>query len=191
MAAQVERWLFTVDEYERMGAAGILGEDDRVELIAGEIAKMSPIGSHHAGCVNQFARVVSRQIDDDAILSVQNPIRLGAYAEPQPDLAILRPRADYYAQSHPTAADVMLLIEVADTSLVYDREVKLPLYTAALIPEVWIAEVWIADVASERIERYAEPVEGSYRVVSRAGRGETLASVVLPSLAVQVDAVFG
>ena len=185
MTVQVERWLFTVDEYERMGEAGILGEDDRVELIAGEIVKMSPIGSHHVFCVNQLTRIVSRQIGDDAILSVQNPIRLGAYAEPQPDLAILRPRDDY-AQSLPTAADVLLLIEVADTSLVYDRDVKLPLYAAALIPEVWIA-----DVARWGIERYAEPVEGRYRLVSRAGRGETLASVVLPSLAVQVDAVFG
>lgn len=184
MAIEIERWRFTVDDYERMGRAGILGEDDRVELIAGEIVKMSPIGGVHVGSVNALNGILVRHVGETAIVSVQNPIRLSNDAEPQPDLVALRRRA--YGGELPTAADVLLLIEVADTTYTYDRNVKLPLYARAGIPEVWTV-----NVANQRLERYSDPDEGEYRLVRHAGRGESLASTVLPDLVFEADAILG
>jgi Uma2 family endonuclease len=181
----ISRRRFTVDEYERMAAAGILTEDDRVELIDGEIAEMTPIGSRHVACVNDLNGLLSRRLGDAALISIQNPIRLSRSSEPQPDLAILRPR-DTYAQTLPTVFDVSMLIEVADTSLAYDRSVKLPIYARAEIPEVWLV-----DLNGERIERHTEPRDGAYRRVDVATRGETLVSAALPTLALSVDAVLG
>lgn len=186
MAIQMPRRRFTVDEYERMAAIGILTEDDRVELIEGEIVQMTPIGSAHAACVRRLDRLLHQQVGDTALISVQNPIRLGDTSEPEPDLALLRPREDDYAQAHPTAAAVLLVIEVADTSRDHDRDVKLPLYAQALIPEVWLV-----DLPGEEIERYTEPRAGSYRRVERAGRGESLASTVLAAMVLGTDAVLG
>lgn len=185
MATQVKRWLFTVDDYARMGEAGILGEDDRVELIAGEIIAMSSIGAPHAGTINRLSNLLPRTLGDTAIIAVQNPIRLSRYSEPQPDLAVLRPRADAYRRVHPIPADVFLLMEVADTSLAYDRSVKLPLYAEASIPEVWI---W--NVIAEEVERYTEPVEGVYCRMERAGWGQRLASLALPALVLDVEMIF-
>lgn len=135
MAVQLLKRLFTVAEYHRMAEAGILGEDDRVELIEGEIVGMTPISSRHAGQVNRLVRLFTQRLGGRAILSVQNPIRLGEHSEPQPDVALLRPRPDFYATAHPGSEDVLLVIEVADlsacdaqagTSAAYDREVKPP-----------------------------------------------------------------
>ena len=116
MSVAVSRRLFTVDQYHEMACAGILSEDDRVELLDGEIVEMSPIGSRHSACVNRLTKVLDRQIGETAILSVQNPIRLGPRSEPQPDLALLRPRPDFYANAHPGPKDVLLIIEVAEPS---------------------------------------------------------------------------
>src|SRR5437763_16962083 len=145
---------------------------------------MTPIGSAHAGRINRLNQFLGRQLGDTAIVSGQNPIRLAERSEPQPDIAVLRPRADYYAEGHPTAADVLLVIELADTSLAYDRDVKVPLYTRAGIPEAWLF-----DVPGESITRYADPVDGTDRLVERARRGQRLASTVLPALVLEVDAV--
>ena len=172
---------FTVDEYHRMAEAGILHEDDRVELIGGEIVEMNPIGGRHAACVREINHLLSRQLGDELRVDVQSPVKLNEQEEPQPDLAVIRTRD--YKGSLPTSADVVLLIEVADTSLAYDREVKLPLFASAEI-----AEVWLVDLNAGIIERHTEPSERGYRLVRRAGRGEILESATLPALTLPVDA---
>ncbi len=175
---------FTVDEYHRMAEAGILREDDRVELIGGEIVEMSPIGGRHAACVREINHLLSRQLGDELRVDVQSPVKLNEQEEPQPDLAVIRTRD--YAGSLPTPEDVLLLAEVADTSLAYDRSVKLPLYARFGIPEVWLV-----DLNGGIIERHTEPSEDGYHLVRRAGRRESLESAVLPALAIPVDAAFG
>ncbi len=181
---EVRRWRFTVHDYHRMGEAGILQEDDRVELIEGELVEMTAIGSRHFACVNGLTRLLVRAVDDEAIVSVQNPVRLNEYNEPQPDLTVIRPRD--YRLSLPGPEDVLLLIEVSDTTLTYDRNVKLPLYARA-----GIGEVWIVNIPGGLIERHTDASEVGYRGLKRARRGETLESVALPSLALAVDDVLG
>ncbi len=136
MAAQVARRMFTTDEFHRMAAAGILSEDDRVELIDGEIVQMSPIGSPHASCVDRLTALFVRRFGRRAIIRVRNPIVLSRHSEPQPDLAVLKLRTDFYAEKHPGPSDVLLVVEVADTSADYDRLTKVALYARAGIPEV-------------------------------------------------------
>lgn len=124
-----------------MAEVGLLAPDARVELIEGEIIDIAPIGSRHAGAVDRLAQMLIRAVGERAIVGVQRPIRLGTQSEPQPDLALLRPHPDFYSEAHPTAADILLLIEVSDTTWRYDREIKLSLYARHGIPEVWIANV--------------------------------------------------
>lgn len=159
------RW--TVADYHKMGEVGLLSEDERVELIEGEIIEMAPIGSGHASSVKHLNRLFSLLVSDKAIVSVQDPIVLADRAEPQPDLAILKWRGDYYKSAHPQAEDVLLLIEVADTTARYDREVKVPLYARHGIPEVWLF-----DLTQPQLEVYRNPVDGQYARVDehRAGR---------------------
>ena len=182
----VTRRRFTVDEYHRMAEIGVLLEDERVELIEGEILRMSAKGSRHNACINRLTALLASPLGDAAILSVQNSIRTDQYSEPEPDVAVLRPREDYYANALPSPADVLLLIEVADTSLAYDRGLKLPLYARAGIPEVWIV-----DLTNEAIERHVNPANGAYRSVNHAARGQTITPSALPSLAIAVGAVLG
>lgn len=145
-----------VDAYYKMAEIGILKRTDRVELIDGEIIDMPPIGSPHAGVVKRLTQQFARAVADGLVLlSVQDPLRLTPYDEPEPDFMRLRPRADSYTESHPTAADVLLLVEVADSSLGYDCSVKLPLYGKFGIPEVWIV-----DITGTVIEVYREPKDG-------------------------------
>jgi Uma2 family endonuclease len=181
---EIARRRFTVHEYHRMAEAGILHEDDRVELIEGDILEMNPIGSRHFTCVNGLTRLLVRGVGDEAIVSVQNPVRLGERLEPQPDLAVIRNRD--YRESLPEPEDVLLLIEVSDSTFSYDRNVKLPLYARAEIPEVWIV-----DLPSEAVERHTEPTGDGYRLARQARRGEMLESIALPALVVPVDAVLG
>ena len=131
MASIVTRKRFTADEYQRMGQVGILLEGDRVELIDGEIVTMTPIGTRHNACVAKGNRALVRAAGDDAIVLPQGSIRLDLYSEPQPDLVLLRPRSDFYASTHAGPDDILLTIEIADSSLRYDRDVKSPLYAAA------------------------------------------------------------
>lgn len=179
---EVTRRRFTADEYHRMAEAGILHEDDRVELIEGEIVEMTPVGARHAACVRELTRLLVKLASSELRVDVQNPLRLSESMEPQPDLMIIRARD--YRESLPTPEDVLLLIEVSDTTLAYDRNTKLPLYARAGIPEVWIV-----DLASETVERYTTPSGDGYRHTERARRGETLASASLPSVAVSVEAI--
>jgi Uma2 family endonuclease len=165
-----------------MGEAGILHEDDRVELIEGQIVEMAAIGTRHFACVNGLTRLLVRGVGDAAIVSVQNPVGLDEYTEPQPDLTVLRVRD--YRESLPTPEDVLLLIEVSDTTLAYDRGVKLPLYARAGIPEVWIV-----DLAGEVIERHIDPAGDGYRRIEQVRQGKTIESATLPYLSFLIDTV--
>ena len=167
-----------------MGEAGILRDDERVELIEGEIVEMNPIGSRHAACVKVLTRLLGRSLGDELLLDVQNPIRLNGGLEPQPDLAVVRARD--YRESLPGAEDVLLVIEVSDTTLGYDRNVKQSLYARA-----GIREAWIVDLPNEAIERHNDPSDDGYRRMERAGRGRSLTSEALPNLTLQTVAVLG
>lgn len=166
--------------------AGILSEDDRVELLEGEVIAMSPIGSRHAACVNRLNALLSAHVGSAAVVSVQNLIVLDDYSEPQPDLALLQPRTDFYADSHPTPDDVLLLIEVADSSLAFDREEKLPIYAQA-----GIREVWIVDLVHQQIVVYAEPMAGKYLIKQQYAHGSTVVSTVLPAMRLAADTILG
>lgn len=181
-----DRRLFDVEEYHRMAEAGILHEDDRVELIEGEIVKMAAIGSRHAACVKRLVKLLVRKVGDSGIVGAQDPVRLPDGTEPEPDVAVLRPREDFYAEAHPTPGDVLLLIEVSDTSLEYDREVKLPLYAAAGIPEAWIV-----DLVNEKVCVVSQPADGFYTNVSSAGRGDSVTLRMLSGLVVSIEGVLG
>ncbi len=177
--------LFSADEYERMIAVGILAEDDRIELINGAICPMSPIGSWHAACVNRIVALLIRVLGQQVIVSPQNPIRLSDDSEPQPDVAVLRPREDFYAGALPRGEDVLLIVEVAEASLFFDRTVKLPLYAEASIPEVWLV-----DLKHEVVERHSRPLHGRYAEVATFQRGETLDSPTL-GLSVAIEDILG
>ena len=173
---------FTVDEYYRMTAAGILTEEDRVELIEGEIVQMSPIGSRHASCVARLDRLCNRLVGELALVFCQNPVRLNEHSEPEPDLMLLKPRADEYAGAHPGPADVLLIIEVADTSAGYDRTEKAPLYARFGIPEMWLV-----DLSRDLVEVLRNPSARGYRTVRVCRRGERIGSITLRQLDLAVD----
>lgn len=182
----VARRPFTVAEYHRMGEAGILSESDRVELIEGELVAMSPVGSRHVGTVHILNQLLVVAVGNRGLVSVQSPIRLDDRSEPEPDVAVLRPRADYYRTALPGPPDVLLVIEVSDSTLAYDRAVKAPLYAAH-----GLSELWIVDLVGQKIEVYRRPEEGRYTDVSRVGAGSTLEPVLLPGVLVLVAAVLG
>jgi Uma2 family endonuclease len=187
MAIELSRRHFTVDDYYRMAEAGILREDDRVELIEGEIIEMLPIGSLHASVVDRLSAFFLTQVPrDQAQVRSQNPVRLNDRSEPLPDVCLLQPKADYYASGHPGPEDVLLLIEVSDSTIAYDRGVKLPLYARSGIPEVWIV-----DLSAEAIEIYREPSDGAYRSASVARRGEQVSPAALPEVKLAVDSILG
>lgn len=159
MAVQIEKRLFTVEDYYKMAETGILKPTDRVELINGEIVKMSPISSQHAGHVLRINIFLNKILADLAFINIQNPIRINNYLEPEPDIAILRPATHFYIEQHPQPQDVYLIIEIADSSLKYDREVKLALYAEANIPETWII-----NLQKRHIEIYSSPQKGIYQI---------------------------
>jgi Uma2 family endonuclease len=181
MVAVAARRRFTGDEYHRMAEAGILTEDDRVELIDGEVVQMSPIGARHAAAVKRCNRVLSRAVGDRALVSVQDPVRLDAYNEPQPDVALLRPRADDYAGGAPGPADLLLVVEAADTSLAQDRQTKLLGYAAA-----GVRETWLLDLPGDALEAHREPRPTGYALIRRYQRGERVSPEALPDVAVAV-----
>ncbi|MBM3943130.1 MAG: Uma2 family endonuclease [SAR202 cluster bacterium] len=186
MTLQRTRRRFTAEDYHRMAQAGILGEDDRVELIEGEIVEMAPIGSRHQAYVDRLNTLFARRMEGRAIIRVQGPIVLGGDSEPQPDLALLRPRPDYYAGAHPTPEDVLLLVEVSDSSGDYDRQVKAPLYARH-----GILEYWLVGLEAGVVEVYRQPAPEGYQQVSQVARGQRLTLQAFPSLKVRVEDVLG
>ena len=182
MAVEILRWQFTVADFARMVKAGILAEDDRVELIDGEVRAMSPIGPRHAAIVNRLNALLSRQLADRAIISVQKPIQLTDYTEPQPDIAVLRLREDFYAYALPLPDDILFVVEVAETSLEYDREEKLPHYAQMEIPEVWLI-----DVERETVTQYTHPDGTRYVLEQTLERGRRLISDAMSLLQLSVD----
>lgn len=183
--AQIAPRPFTVEEYHRMAEAGILHEDDRIELIHGEIIQMSPIGNYHSAIVRRLTMLLAPRLASQAIIDVQNPVRIGDHSEPEPDIKILPFRDDYYAESGVTPQDVLLLIEVSDSTLRYDRNTKLPLYATANIPEVWIV-----DVNKQQLEVYCQPDEDRYRSVKTLTREDSVTATQLP-LSVPVKSLIG
>ncbi|WP_017661944.1 Uma2 family endonuclease [Baaleninema simplex] len=180
MALKVRQ--LTVDEYHRMAEVGILHPDERVELLDGKILKMSPIGARHAAYVNRIVKLFLRWFDSRASVSVQNPIILNEFSEPQPDVMLLRFRENEYYDALPTALDVYLVVEVAESTLEFDRSEKLPRYALAEIPEVWIV-----DTNADRIEVYRNPVEGKYQSSQILKRGDRISILAFSNREIELN----
>ncbi len=176
MVAGIEKRLFTASELEQMVKAGILSEDDRVELIEGEIIKMSPIGKSHAACVDRLTRFFNKAADESIIVRGQGPILIDDFVELQPDVALLKARPDYYEDSLPIPGDILMVIEVADTTVATDRRVKMPLYAQAGIPTAWLI-----NLPKRGVEIYTEPQAGVYRTVQRLGHKDFI-SLTIPGI---------
>lgn len=172
---------FTVDEYERMGQVGILAENERVELIDGLIVEMAAIGSKHAGTVNRLNRLLVTTLGDRGVVSVQNPVRLPPWSEPEPDLLVARPRDDDYTASHPEAPDTLLCVEVADTTVAVDRR-KLSVYARD-----GVGETWIVNIPDERVEVHRDPVGERYTSREVHERGGRISPSAFPDLVFAVD----
>jgi Uma2 family endonuclease len=179
-------WRFSTEDYYRLAEAGILSEDDRVELLEGEIIDMSPIGSPHAACVSRLTAFFAPRTEKTATFHAQNPLRLRDGTELQPDVMLLQYRADFYAASHPTPADVLLLIEVADTSIAFDRIDKADRYAAEGVPEYWIA-----DLAKKAVLVHTAPSSLGYRSVEVREYGDSWSPRSLPELSVSGSDIFG
>jgi Uma2 family endonuclease len=184
MKNEIAKRLFTVHDYQKMLDAGILHEDDRVELIRGEVIQMSPINPLHNGTIHRANWFLSRIIGDRAIIGVQGSIRLNEYDEPQPDLYLLRPKEDFYTSRHAGPAEILLIIEVADTSLDYDCTTKMRLYAETGVPEYWIS-----DLQHDCIIAYSDAEGATYRTVRKVERGEKLSPQLLPDCSIPVDAL--
>jgi Uma2 family endonuclease len=169
MEAQVLKRLFSVDEFDHMAEAGVFREDDRLELLDGEIVQMTPIGSRHAGCVMRLNAWCAEHVRATAIVSVQGPLVLDKGSELYPDVVLLQPRPDFYSRSHPNPGDVLLVVEVADATGDYDRGVKVPRYSRAGIPEVWVV-----DLRERVIDVYRQPSGDQYREHRRVEPGDAL-----------------
>jgi Uma2 family endonuclease len=186
MASPLLKGPITVDAYFRLGESGVLDEDDRVELIDGHVVEMTPIEPPHASCVNRLNELFAPLAGTVATLTVQNPLILAEYQVPQPDFVALRHRADAYRSRHPGPADVLLLIEVADTTVESDRHTKVPRYARA-----GISEAWLVDLPGDGIEIYRNPSAGGYTDVTRFSRGDTLTPLAFPGLRLSVDRILG
>lgn len=177
------RHRLTVADFLRMGKAGILGENAPVELIEGDLIDMLPIGSRHAAVVGRLTHLLVQAAGDRAIVWVQNPISINEHTMPQPDVALLKPRADSYSSAHPRPGDVLLIIEVAETTLEYDIKVKLPLYARAGVPEVWII-----DLASSQITCYRNPSKSTYTSTEPVSLAE-VGLTALPGVSVDLSSL--
>lgn len=171
------RFKFTTQQYHLMHEAGVFNEGDRLELINGEIKTMSPIGRKHVACIIRLDKLIQKKLGDRVMVSTQNSICLDDNSQPQPDLAILKPRDDFYEAGLPTPEDILLIIEVADSSIDYDRHEKAPLYASAGIPEMWLF-----DVNKKAIEGYSQPSALGYKHIHRYDEGDTLAMRAFPDI---------
>jgi Uma2 family endonuclease len=177
---------FNVEEYHRLIENNILHEDDRVELIEGRIIDMTPIGSKHAACVSRLNEILSEKLQKRAIINIQNPICLTAYTEPEPDIAIIKRRPDFYAEQLPQPEDVLLIIEVSDSSLDYDCETKIPLYAKSNIPEVWLVNLIENNVAI-----YSGPSSEGYNVITKHRHNQILSPKSFHDITLTVSEIFG
>jgi Uma2 family endonuclease len=182
MDPHLERRRFTADEYQRMGEVGILSPDERLELIDGEIVTMTPIGPPHAAAVDRATLSFVTAVNRRAIVRVRGSVRLDFLTEPEPDVVLLRPRADFYASAHPGPQDILLIVEIAGSSLRYDRDVKSKLYA-----HLGIVEYWLADLTSQTVTCYASPEGDRYRDIRSLVRGASLAPLALADVVIQVD----
>jgi Uma2 family endonuclease len=190
MDAVPDSWIpfhrFTVEEYYRMAEIGLFAADARVELIEGEIIDMTPIGPRHCGIVDWLARQFQMRLGERSIVRTQGVVRLGAYGEPQPDLALLPLREHFYQEAHPVGSDTFLVVEVSDSSLQKDQMVKVPLYAHYRVPEVWVV-----DLMNDRLYRYRSPVAGDYSSVSSTDDPGTTEITALPGLTIDLSKLFG
>ncbi|MCO6474988.1 MAG: Uma2 family endonuclease [Phaeodactylibacter sp.] len=177
----LEKKLLTCDDYHAMIAAGILDEDDKVELIHGELIYMSPLGPNHGGATNRLNNLLQELLKGSAIIAVQNPVTLTPFSEPEPDVAVLKPRKDFYSGSHPVPEEIFLLIEVADTTLEKDRTVKASLYAAGGIPFYWIV-----NLPEMQLEVYSQPAKDQYKLRRIYLPDE---KVEIPSFGIMVEVV--
>jgi Uma2 family endonuclease len=186
MSVKMQRRLFTLQEYHLMGESGIFGEDDRIELIEGEIVQMTAIGTRHASSVKRLIAVFSDLERRKAIIGAQDPIQLTERTEPQPDVVLLQPRADYYATAHPVPSEVLLLVEVADSTVDNDRNIKVPIYARSLIQEVWLV-----DLVENCLEVYRQPGPNGYSLMLKFWCGQQVAPLAFPEFEVSVDFILG
>lgn len=175
MIVKMERRLWTVDEFHHMAKAGILHEEDRLELIEGDIVTMSPIGVRHMACGNKLTDTFSASFTGKAIISVQNPLAVSKESEPVPDIVLFKYRDDFYADEMPEISDVLLVVEVADTTIAYDRNVKRPLYARAGIPDYWLV-----NLVDNVIEIHREPEDDTYTKITTAYRSDSVTAVAFP-----------
>ena len=169
-----------------MGRAGILRKEDRVELIDGEVVAKVTIGPRHSAVVDRLNRHFSTCTGNRAIVRTQGAVRLNLFNEPEPDLALLQPRDDFYASAHPGPADILLVVEVAQTSIDYDRMVKAELYA-----RLGVVEYWLVDLNVDVVTRYTDLIDGQYRRVEPMPAGASFAPRLLPACAVTTDVIFG
>ena len=187
MPMAVRNRRFTADEYQRMGEAGILSDRDRVELIDGDVLAMTPIGPRHAASVDRATRAFATSVpSDEAIVRVQGPVRLSLYTEPEPDIVLLRPRADFYASAHPGPHDVLLIVEVADSSIDFDRNVKAYVYARSGVPEYWLV-----DLNDDTVVRYTLPEGDAYQQVERLDPDVRVAPALLPGCVIRPRDLLG
>ena len=186
MALEIQRRRFTAEEFHRMGEAGIFQEGDRVELIDGDVVMMSAIGPRHVYYVNRLNQVLVRAVGELGLISPQNPVGVERRSEPQPDVVVLRARGREYLAALPAKDDALLVVEVSDSSLEYDRTVKMPLYAAAGIPESWLL-----DVEAGVIERHTGPGPRGYRTIEKCTAADRITLVALPSVTVDLATILG
>jgi Uma2 family endonuclease len=186
MPVEISRKLFSIDDCYRMADVGILSPQDRVELIRGEIINMTPIGSRHGAVVDRTAQTITRQMGDAVIVRAQGTVVLDRFSAPQPDIAVLRKKDDFYAGKNPGPADILLIVEVAESSLEYDRTVKAALYAIAGIPEYWIA-----DLQSGRLICHLNPAQDVYRVAREFHPGDQVTPQLLPELVIPIEVLTG
>jgi Uma2 family endonuclease len=186
MVVEPTRRLFTIEEFELMAEAGVFGPDERIELIEGEIVLRPSANPPHAGTVNRLNRLFTRLLGDRVVVAVQNPTRLPPRSMPVPDVCVLRDRDDFYATSHPEATDVLLLIEVADTTLRFDRTKKIPMYARR-----GIREAWLVDLGAGTLEVYRDPGPDGYRTKTVLGPREEIRPELIDDIVVSVDEILG
>ena len=179
------KYRLTVEQYYKMAEVGILGTEQRTELIEGEIIEMSAIGTKHAICVSNLSELLTLRTIQIAHVRQQNPVHLSDHSEPQPDIALVKRPSNLYVDCHPTCEDIFLLIEVSDSTLKYDREIKIPLYAKAGIPEVWIA-----NIEAQIFEVYRLPSQDGYQKIQSYSKGEVIQIELLADISIAVDDIF-